>query len=270
MEVTESVGPAQLYHYTSAEGALGILSSGSIRATMIHYMNDAKEFQYALDLAAELILDTPGPSGERHHDICRDFLVAIRRMAVYVFSLSEHRNQLSQWRAYAGGGGYAIGIDTSQLQMLCQANNATLVRCVYDLSSQRALLSPIVAEMLEAAKELAPDANWLELYDTFAARFTSVAATIKHPSFYEEDEWRVVSSIGVPQSTVKYRSAGGLIVPYCEWSLRHGNLYPVAAVVVGPTVSDQLASRSLHHLTVGSFGWPVKVEFSDSPLRPLR
>jgi hypothetical protein len=259
--------PDELFHYTSPSGARGILSNATVWASMIHYMNDAKEFGYALDLARELI-SAASNADERHRAACSDFLSAIQRMAVFVFSLTERKDQLRQWRAYATNGGYAIGFPTAHLRAIAGNVGATLARCDYDPASQRARLTPIISDMLEEAASIA-DARVPDLYDRFAARFTQVAAVIKHPSFEDEDEWRLVSSIGIDAATVKYRDAGGLIVPYCEWSIRNSGTYPISTVVVGPTISGELAGRSLRYLTSAVFGWPVKVEVSESTYRPL-
>ena len=140
--------PDMLYHYTSAEGALGILGSGTVRDSMIHYLNDARELRHALDLAEESIFETAHLHETYARDLCSEFISAVQLIAVYVFSLSPHRDQLSQWRAYGGGGGYAIGIAGSRLQQVARANNATLVRCEYDVARQRTLLAPLVDDML--------------------------------------------------------------------------------------------------------------------------
>ena len=259
--------PEELFHYTSPAGARGILTKATVWASMIHYMNDAQEFRYALDVAKDLVL--AAPDAEAHHRaICSEFLSAIQRMAVFVFSLTKHKDALRQWRAYSANGGYAIGFATEHLRAVAKANGAALVQCDYDADSQRARLTPIVNEMISEAEAIGPGYA-LGLYDRFAGRFTEVAAAIKHPSFRDEDEWRLISGIGVDPSTVQYRDAGGLIVPYCEWSLRQGGTYPVSTIVVGPTIPGELASRSLHFLTSAVFQWPVKVELSESTYRPL-
>lgn len=48
-------GTAKLYHYTTAGGALGILSSGALRATHAKYMNDAQKLQLAFQAAASVL-----------------------------------------------------------------------------------------------------------------------------------------------------------------------------------------------------------------------
>jgi len=42
--------PEFLYHYTGQDGLLGIITSGSLWATNISYMNDATEFELSLGL----------------------------------------------------------------------------------------------------------------------------------------------------------------------------------------------------------------------------
>lgn len=39
-----------IFHYTSGDGLLGILSSDTIWATSIHHLNDGKEFSHAREL----------------------------------------------------------------------------------------------------------------------------------------------------------------------------------------------------------------------------
>jgi hypothetical protein len=263
--MTTDDNPLLLYHYTTTAGAHGILSGGAVWASMIHYMNDAQEFQYALALARELI-QSATESSEESRLVCDDFLSAIRRITIFVFSLTENKDQLSQWRAYSLAGGYAVGFAKAHLSTIAAGYGASLVKCDYDPASQREKLAPIVADMLEAA---IPGGFSAKAFDDFAVRFARVAAAIKHPSFREEQEWRIVSASKMKPELVRYRHAGGVIVPYCEWSLRQGSTYPIATVVVGPTIPGELAARSLHYLTAQTFGWPVKVEFSDSPLRPL-
>jgi hypothetical protein len=42
--------PPRLYHYTSQQGLIGILSSHTLWSTRIQYLNDSTKFQYTLGL----------------------------------------------------------------------------------------------------------------------------------------------------------------------------------------------------------------------------
>ena len=48
--------PEMLYHYTSAYGLYGILSSGILRAGNFSYLNDSSEIQYGRNLAQDMLL----------------------------------------------------------------------------------------------------------------------------------------------------------------------------------------------------------------------
>ena len=64
--------PETLYHYTSAEGLLGIVSSNVLRASSALYMNDASELEYARDLIQKIIAAKIGLWARNRQDI--DFM----------------------------------------------------------------------------------------------------------------------------------------------------------------------------------------------------
>ncbi len=266
----QNVVPDILYHYTTPSGALGIIDSGEVHASMIHYMNDSQEFKYALALVPKILEELPGLSDRARTLITSEFVDVVREVAVFVFSLTTRDDQLSQWRAYGGAaGGYALGFGSQVLNAIAKEESARLVRCVYDEGDQLDLLRPVVGELAAIADALHPEARGYDLYKESAERFTSVAASVKHPSFEEECEWRLVFGPGVDPKLTGARAAGGLLVPFYKCSIRRGGLYPIDKLRVGPSSNRALARRSLHYITSSKFGWPVKVEYSKSSFRPM-
>lgn len=262
--------PDVLYHYTTPSGALGIIDTSEVQASMIHYMNDSQEFKYALGLVRKIIDATPGISDHARTLIATEFLDVVREVAVFVFSLTSHKDQLSQWRAYAGGGGgYALGFSSEVLAAITKEEQARLVPCEYDEAVQLELLRPVILEMVRRADALPRDSRGLDLYGEFATRFAEVAASIKHHSFEEECEWRLVFGPGLDPGRTGARASGSLLVPFYKCSIRRGGLYPIAEIVVGPSSNPDLAGRSLRYITSSKFEWPVVVKFSKSSLRPL-
>ena len=64
---------------------------------------------------------------------------------VFVFSLSEKDDLLSQWRAYArAGDGYAIGFDVSSLLPIAEASNGYLSKCHYESGDHKRLIGIII------------------------------------------------------------------------------------------------------------------------------
>src|SRR5688572_2258643 len=103
-----------VYHYTDANGLLGILRSGEMWCTQIAYLNDAMEYKYAFEVLRKVLT---GIAEDEHREplvrgltqealkvIEAERLVktSIRALFMFVASFSEDRDDLSQWRAYSG------------------------------------------------------------------------------------------------------------------------------------------------------------------------
>lgn len=122
-----------LYHYTSATVLYSILRNEIIRATDIRYMNDFEELSFGGSLfdgalhrraeqARRAVTDDEDavPLAERLSQLAqiRQLIVSVRGAdtQTYVTCFSTEPDRLSQWRAYAPGGGYAIGFDSAVLE----------------------------------------------------------------------------------------------------------------------------------------------------------
>jgi hypothetical protein len=112
-----------LYHYTDANGLLGIVKSRELWATHILHLNDSSEYSHAVQVAAKqtkkgllsaeltealkmlVPASTVNPEEVNETAPCLPFVV----------SLSQNGDQLSQWRAYCpDGNGFSIGFKYSQ------------------------------------------------------------------------------------------------------------------------------------------------------------
>jgi len=198
------LAPTVLYHYTTQTGLLGILKTNSIWATKIHYLNDASEYQLALELASgvlhSLLKGEKSTKKRRKVKALLDNLQMIEHMNICVCSLTEHRDLLSQWRAYAGGiAGFSIGLNTTCIEAQASQQGFTLVQCEYNERRQRELVEQIVVESLEQDFNTTPSRVdptrprtiiALPVGGDFAMRFAQLAPVIKSPAFHEESEWR--------------------------------------------------------------------------------
>ena len=78
----------------------------------------------------------------------------------------------------------------------------------------------------------------IDLYASdFASRVVSMAPTLKHPSFVEEDEWRLISGpIPRKHPQLKFRAGKSMLPPYFELNPADtSEAVPVARLVIGPT-----------------------------------
>jgi hypothetical protein len=125
-EVLSRTPDKPLYHYTTQKGLLGIIKNREIWATHTQYLNDRREFLHAVDLVREEIkklLDQETSNGSRQ-PVREQVLLRMQQSVsmspeginVCVCSFSEESDSLSQWRAYGGSSGFAIGFSGEVLK----------------------------------------------------------------------------------------------------------------------------------------------------------
>lgn len=240
--------PARLYHYTDQVGFLGIVGSAKLWASKIQYLNDREEFALALRVATEVIDErlTREADDDRREKLLdmRMSVENIEDLNICVCSLSEARNQLSQWRAYGGGSGFSLGFEAVSLQKLVSDSwNYRLMPCVYDPPSHRSL----VVELVEAELgDIAPATEaWGPIHPGlgFEANVATLASVVKHQGFEEEREWRLVSR-PLHVSNLHFRAGVSMPIPYGEFSLSSetaASLRDVLVeVLVGPSPNQAL------------------------------
>src|SRR3712207_4250749 len=92
--------PECIYHYTSQAGLLSIVTTGSIYATHVEYMNDSAEVHYALHLAAKRVdrRRTKVQPLKRLLALVLDGLTSRKTVSRFAASFSTNGDLLSQWR----------------------------------------------------------------------------------------------------------------------------------------------------------------------------
>ena len=118
--------PAILYHYTAAEGLLGMLQSHQIWATNVRFMNDRSELDYGIRLVRRVFEEEEFVGKLPPRDLPR---FAKKKAAIqlmlddaekktthFAISFCEKENLLSQWRGYGqSGSGFALGFQADRL-----------------------------------------------------------------------------------------------------------------------------------------------------------
>lgn len=289
-----------IYHYTSQSGLIGIIRNKSIWATDIFYLNDAQEFNYALDLLRDELqwlldqinrgelgdIEKEGAFAKQIYELIN---LSIRepildyKYHVFVCSFSEKDDLLSQWRAYCpNGSGFSIGFTYSQLQNAIEKYGFWLSKCIYNREDQKNAIKNLIREWgcryiegLSLFSNLAKDQRTKELVDAigdvsfdFIKAFIHLSPLLKHPSFSEEKEWRLISApISINHLRVRWREGSSMIIPYFDCPLHEDESMEIDAVTVGPTAYQALSVQS-----VEAFLHAEKVKFrklksSDIPFR---
>lgn len=282
--------PPVLYHYTSAEGLLGIFRTEELRETDAEFLNDARELNFGreelcreLESAGEqLSTGGYGTPGYNRGTVMKSAAEALRRSAansqspstsVYVACFCENGDLLSQWRGYAAGG-YAIGFRTAALSSIdSQAREAVVPETTAWPTTRLTKIaygSAAVAMMVDRVlDEIAPD--WVERMGKPGSRGAVHAdtvaipalASVKHQDFAEEREWRLISVVDAPRSEVRFRASTLGVVPYLALPLP---LSAVSHIVVGPGSNDQLRQRGVQRLAQ-HHRLTIEINLSEAPFR---
>ena len=254
-----------LYHYTGQAGLIGILNAKALWASKMQYMNDASEFAHALEIGKKTIAERSRMAkSDKEKELLKNFEKTLNLMShvhIFVGSLSEAGDLLSQWRGYcAEGNGFSIGFSPSDLDKALLSQGFKLAPCVYDFEKKKALLNELIDDALNAPED--PDTNPFSLElnpglarlsnyvgsvaTGFLAEFLNVGPLLKDDSFSEEKEWRILCGV-IPSSDPRFRIRPGksMLVPYCEIKLHSPDgIFHIANLIVGPTPHTSLAKQA--------------------------
>ncbi len=253
--------PALLFHYTSPAGLIGIVKEKQVWATNITYLNDTKEIDHAVDYAKHqlrnFLKEIPQWTEEE-----KNLLKALHDNAgnaakrIYLFSLTEEGDLLSQWRAYCPPrGGYAIGVPSQQLRVMAKKQGFFLCPCVYDHYTQCAIIREIVDGFMtryRMQRDAGADMDTARQQTAweFGQHLALYGPVLKHSAFREEKEWRLISGmISEKHPQIDYRAGAAGIIPFFKFNLmdeKHPNLNNVdgghTTVITGPC-SDYFAAQ---------------------------
>ena len=272
--------PASLFHYTDAGGFLGILSTKSIWATDSSCLNDRQELLYAKELITDqfdILCNHPdwNPEFRLTHDetklidsISSSFRSAQYVSDVFVVSFSTKFDSLSQWREY---GSYNIGVSGAALRSCAQQLHpqALLARCIYRQPTQWQIVHRVVQLVIEKYRA---HKNFDILREDMISGLYRYGPLLKHDSFHEETEWRIVIP-NLPQcATLEFRQSNRLVVPYVsidiEKALKARHDAPALPLIsLGPGI-DRVKDRTVEHLTEQTLGFRAVVRRSDTPYLP--
>jgi Protein of unknown function (DUF2971) len=264
-----------VYHYTNAAGLIGILKSKSIWATSHLHLNDRLEFKTAAELFEQELAQSSLTELQQ-----RFFMrfVEEQQEPRFVMSFSEHHDLLSQWRAYGGGEGYALGFSEDN-PIFTSAKQVTfgLVKCVYERAKQLEFCGILISEFqdLVRSNHVMNEPDFAQQFRTFVKQYewnyavALLSASFKHEGFREEGEWRLVSQYPdrlVPK--LDYRTGRFGVTPYfaipLSLSYTGGR---IDRLVIGPNANRRAARESLKSALLTHGFDDTEIDVSNTPLR---
>ncbi|MBF6063042.1 DUF2971 domain-containing protein [Nocardia terpenica] len=293
--------PDTLWHYTDANGLLGILKnqrSGSsgyfpkFWATAIEYLNDHRELTFGLEYLKLRILElvdrlekTTYEDDEPHIivnipgkvEFLRSICVTIDKVVertypihihCYTTSFSRCGDVLSQWRAYGSGtNGFSIGIDAAKLPRPDLGHplrpGPQLAKVEYGHSLPQDFTEDLYKRLSGFLNRTEPPSTSDGMMDQQLAWMASIAARIKHQGFEEEEEWRYITS---RFDGLCHRASATGLVPYVTWGLEPE---AIVGLKVGPGPMQEENRRSAQSLLqeLGYTAAASNIEKSRTPFR---
>lgn len=266
------------YHYTDAQGLLGIIQNGRLWATDIRFLNDPSEGSFLSERLIGIMESKAGGISETEQDIIRGLRKALcnprSNYSSFCASLSANGDLLSQWRGYGSfGNGYAVGMK------LGGGFPHPQIAQYYDVVYGDEGLEELAFDLLDLF--VSSFEEWKDLmFDEWAYTVSVLAKSFKDPSYSEEQESRLVCTYSWDNNDnfqneipLQFRARGSDLIPFIPMSLgllKEGEAprLPIKRIVVGPGVDFDRNCISIHELLKAHSYDDVVVEQSVIPFRP--
>jgi hypothetical protein len=270
--------PEIIYHYTTSRVVRSILENKAIWASDIRYMNDADELLFAKNAARERIADklksmpSPNPVADPQHSTLNSVVSEIDKLKtdkysyqrVYAACFCTNGDLLSQWRAYAGNDGYAIGFRTEILKQISNPMGNDLPIVLKEVRYGIEDSQDILDDMMESIAQSPTGHPGAQGYAKFGKEVLMRLAVIKNPAFMEEQEWRLIAA-GQGTQELYFRDSNLGLVPYIKFELPKN---AIAEIRLGPGSNRELRGEAIRQLiSKCEPSSQVSISFSESPLR---
>ena len=199
-------------HYTRAESLFKILQTGRFWLRKTNCMNDFTEVQHGLNCLVTTYNKTD--AGTRFkttlNDIFTGFTSRVEALFngwlrsilhnIYIACFSVHKQtddsfgRLSMWRAYGTNTGLALVLKSDPSTTIYDVLKVATSPVAYLTDTQFQSELDRVTNNIAANKDLIKEQGSTSIEAYVFRMFRYAAVSVKHPSFLEEDEWRLLYS----------------------------------------------------------------------------
>lgn len=266
-----------IYHHTTTDGLIGIVSNASIWATDIEFLNDYAEFKAGLEELTRACMECSNSAAPELHgaytaieELIRDNLT---RRRLYVSSFTKTRDDLRQWMSYGRpNASYCVAFDKTILSENCgdsaSENNDAVYKFTdvdYSKTALTALLNPETIReniMKMRTEKGSPGILFMPLINDLMF----ATCSIKNNEFRDEKETRLIYSTRAADDidrATKFRSSGGMIVPYVPVKIP---TRAIKEVIIGPSVDNALSRQGVKQLLL-HHGVKAEISHTGTSLR---
>lgn len=278
--------PEHLWHYTDANGLIGILETGKMWATQVTCLNDTLEQLFFGDLVHNAVREKKRDNTDENLDLLlyaaneilqnRDFTT----VGQFVICFSGSEDDLGQWRGYGGGEcGYAIGFQSQHLKdALTKRPCSFLVPMSYTDSTHNNVVSSVMSwgETYYREGLVRGDTDpkiWAkEFVEVFSNELSLLASLVKHPKFSGEKEYRIVDYLQEgDHKNLIFRQKRTLLARHLPLDLtvdaNGSGLLPITSIYVGPGPGQKISKISVGDLLEKCGYKDINVQLSSVPYR---
>jgi hypothetical protein len=269
----------EVFHYTNLNALCGILSSRSIWATHIRFLNDSREMVHGRELIRQG-LSTRLSDRENASGLIKLLELVLERSEpnIFVACFSNLKDDLSQWRGYGPDSGVCIGFRTPRS---CTAVSYTddlsdfrirrsIETCMTALNELDSKFRLVPIDPSQADRPNETDKEILKALDVLvqaiAPEVLVSSIMVKSRAFAAEDEMRLIEPI--PENDlpvrVRFRVNRNVLTPYVAVPFVD---VPVTRVILGPGPHSRLVADGVRLLLKVHGYEHVPVEFSSIPFR---
>lgn len=249
-DVNPTNRPEKLFHFTDLQGAISILESRILWASLATSLSDQSEVSYGVNRARGLIRrgDVPGDATflnnvERFLDPQNSPPTFRFEWRAFVISFCAQADRALQWLHYGrNGSGVALAVDAARVQK----RPFDLVEVLYEEARQDLLIRSLVKAAFDCLqhhrgmvpREEVPSLASVAAHLT-ANRIWLAAPRLKSNAFSEEREWRLITHDLIGQRVshdadiplpMHYRIVARRVIPYMELSF---DTLPITELILG-------------------------------------
>ena len=277
----------KIYHYTSAEGIIGILKNKELWFTNIYFLNDCNELFYTYSLIKRIIsedkLELYKPIYDKILSRCNYMLSQnyfneekeiFHREEYYISSFSLDKDNIALWNYYTKSNvtGYNICFEDYKFINKSIAQG----KVCYSLKDQTEILRKIIVEYnkkYNKAKRNEKHSIIKELW----IEFKICSLFFKSPKYEVEQEYRIILAIhnSCKEEKIKcsYRDKNGLIIPYIKLDLKEllqgderlSDL--IKGLMISPINQGETTKYGLARLASGADLYYCPINFSEAKMK---
>lgn len=280
MHTINRVPPETLFHYSDFSALNGIVVNNEIWMGNLFFLNDEKEYELGIEIFKQVLEEKKLAYNNANFLVFLNSLTGIEKLlrnnAPLSFSLTEEGDLLSQWRGYTNNGiGVSIELNTQRLK-----GSSLLLPCIYTRIEQKEYIEHIISlaydkftktrETGKHDKSKCLDPLELPFWDAInetgsqlISQLNVACSIIKHQTFSEEKEWRLIS---FDQSGIEFIPKETFLKPIKKIKLSSSNKV-IHSVKVGPNPNQRLCINSIKELLKLSNKESINVTRSEIPYR---